>query len=140
MKPLYVTLFLLFRLLVGGIYTVQAEGTKEVMPSWTATSTNATGLIVSTSGGFPLGNVGSYVNAPGLTLAPTDNRIYFRIKNFATETLYYGFNWETLTPTSGAVVPYTDVFMLIYDPTGAPVGLPVHLTGSGAGLISTWLS
>ena len=39
-------------------YSIRAEGTKQVMPN----STNGTGLIVSTTTTFPLGNVGSYLN------------------------------------------------------------------------------
>jgi len=139
MKPLYATLCLLFPLLFSGIYCVQAEGTKEIMPSYTATSTSATGLIVSTSTSFPLGNVGSYLGAPA------DNQIKFRIKNYLTETLYYGFNWEMLLASgSPATTPYSDVWMIIYDPTGAQVGSPINLpsaTNTGAaGLISTWTS
>src|SRR5258708_1589302 len=113
---------------------VFGEGTKEVMPN----ATNGTGLIVSTTAAFPLGNVGSYVPASGAT--PVDNRIFFRIKNFSTENLYYGFNWEFLTPTSGAVVPYSDVYMNIFDPTGALVTTINLPTGAGAGFISTYAS
>ena len=139
MKPLYATLCLLFPLLFSGIYCVQAEGTKEIMPSWSTTATSATGLIVSTSSGFPLGNVGSYLGAPA------DNQIKFRIKNYLTEKLYYGFNWEALAPSGNpAGTPYSDVWMIIYDPTGAQVGVPINLpsaTNTGAaGLISTWAS
>ena len=144
MKPLYATLCLLFPLLFSGIYIVQAEGTKEVMPTYSATATSATGLIVSTSTGFPLGNVGSYVTTTGLTPAPSDNQIKFRIKNYLTETLYYGFNWEALSPTgTPSTTPYSNVYMLIFDPTGAQVGSPILLPSTatpGAGLISTWAS
>jgi hypothetical protein len=105
------------------------EGTQEIMPN----SANGTGLIVSTTASFPLGNVGSYLGAP------KDQRIYFRIKNFSIESLYYGFNWETLAP-SGTISPYSDVYMNIFDPTGALV-TTIHLpTGSGPGFISSWAS
>jgi len=142
-------LYLFFPLLFSGMYTVRAEGTKEIMPSYSATSTNATGLIVSTLPSFPLGNVGSYVQPydplnPGLFLAPKDNRIAFRIKNYLTEKLYYGFNWEALSPSGNpAGTPYKDVYMLIYDPNGNQVGVPILLPSTatpGAGLISTWSS
>lgn len=96
-----------------------AEGTKQVMPS----ATNGTGLIVSTTTTFPLGNVGSYLGAP------VDDRIYFYIKDYTTESLYYGFNWETLSPAT-PINTYNDVYMIIYDPTGAQVGGPIHLPGS----------
>ena len=144
MKPLYATLCLLFSLLFSGGYIVQAEGTKEIMPTFPTNATNATGLIVSTSTGFPLGNVGSYVTTTGLTPAPSDNQIKFRVKNFLTETLYYGFNWEALAPNgTPSTTPYSDVYMLIFDPTGAQVGLPINLPSGGsaagtAGVISTW--
>ncbi|HVU56681.1 MAG TPA: hypothetical protein VHD83_16580 [Puia sp.] len=111
-----------------GTYTVLGEGTKEVMPN----PSNGTGLIVSTSTTFPLGNVGSYLGAP------VDQRIYFRITNFATDTLYYGFNWETLAPST-PINGYSDVYMNIYDPTGVLVQT-VHLPASGNGFISSWLS
>src|SRR5882762_5709572 len=103
MKPLYLLISLL--LLVTAV--TQGEGTKEVMPN----KLNGTGLIVSTTASFPLGNVGSYL--PGLPgsplLTPTDQRIRFRIKDFNTETLYYGFNWETLGPSGTTISTYSDV-------------------------------
>src|ERR1700743_2655736 len=111
-------------------HSIMAEGTKQVMPN----PTNGTGLIVSTTTSFPLGNVGSYLGAP------VDNRIYIHIKNFATETLYYGFNWETLAPST-PISTYSDVYMNIYDPTGALVaGSPIHLVNSGAGFISSYIN
>ncbi|MES1160316.1 MAG: hypothetical protein ABUM51_06155, partial [Bacteroidota bacterium] len=120
------------------------EGTKEISSTNPAGSINATGLIVSTLPSFPLGNVGSYVTAGTPVPGPADNRIYFRIKNFSIEKLYYGFNWEALSPSGNpANTPYKDVYMLIYDPNGNQVGAPVHLpstTTPGPGLITTWLS
>ncbi|HEY6901623.1 MAG TPA: hypothetical protein VI233_13305 [Puia sp.] len=105
----------------------RAEGTKQVMPI----AANGTGLIVSTTSSFPLGNVGSYLGAP------VDQRLYIRIKDFTTEKLYYGFNWEALSPSS--VVPYTNVYMRIYDPTGAQVGAPILMPSSaGPGYIATY--
>ena len=76
MKTLYPILLPFF--LLSGIIIARGEGTKEVMPD----STHGTGLIVSTSSGFPLGNVGSYLGGPA------DQRVYFRINNYTTETLY----------------------------------------------------
>jgi hypothetical protein len=96
---------------------------------------NGTGLIVSTTTTFPLGNVGSYLNCP------VDDRIYIHISNFTTETLYYGFNWETLSPAT-PISTYSDVYMNLYDPTGALVaGYPVNLasTAGSAGFISTYI-
>ncbi len=115
--------------LLADTHQLFAEGTKEVMPN----AANGTGLIVSTTTTFPLGNVGSYLGSP------KDNRIYFRIKNFATENFYYGFNWETLAP-NGTISTYTDVYMNIFDPTGAFV-TTVSLPGAAAaGFISTYAS
>jgi hypothetical protein len=105
----------------------QAEGTRTVMP----TSTNGTGLVVSTTTSFPLGNVGSYLGAPD------DQKVYIHIKDFTTETLYYGFNWEALSPSSSGV-SYTDVYMRIFDPTGAQVGPNILLPTTGNGYITKY--
>src|SRR6202000_3052648 len=102
---------------------VRGEGTRQLMND----PNNGTGLIVSTTTSFPLGNVGSYLGCP------VDNRIYIRIGNPSTETLYYGFNWETLSPNT-PISTYNDVYMNIYDPTGTLVKT-VHLPTSGNGFI-----
>jgi hypothetical protein len=109
---------------------IDAEGTRQVMPS----ATNGTGLIVSTTATFPLGNVGSYLGAPA------DDHIQIHIKDFTTETLYYGFNWETLSPAT-PINTYSDVYMNIYNPTGTLIST-VHLpsTAGSNGFISTYLS
>ncbi len=104
------------------------EGTKEIMPD----NTNGTGLIVSTSTGFPLGSVGNY------HLCPVDNRISFNIKDYTKENLYYGFHWVNLTG-SGTTSPYSDVWIRIYTPSGA-VAATVKLPVAGAGFISTYAS
>lgn len=109
---------------------VQAEGSKEVMPQ----ATSGTGLIVSTTSSFPLGNVGSYLGAP------VDQRVFFHIKDYTTEKLYYGFHWEALSASSSGM-PYANVYMRVYDPTGAQVGNPILLPGStGAGFLSAYPS
>lgn len=118
MKPLY-TLFLILAFLSCLMETtgVRAEGTKQVMPN----SVNGTGLIVSTTTSFPLGNVGSYLGAP------SDNHICFHIADPSQEVLYYGFNWEPLSPAgTPSTGTYNDVYMNIYDPTGTLV-TTVHL-------------
>jgi len=104
---------------------VEAEGSLQVMPN----SGSGTGLIVSTTSGFPLGNVGSYLGAP------VDQRLYIRIKDYTTEKIYYGFHWEALSPSSSGI-PYTNVYMRIFDPTGAQVGAPILMPTSGAGYIA----
>jgi hypothetical protein len=131
MKPVYAILILLSLISMMTPCFIQAEGTKQVMPN----STNGTGLIVSTTTTFPLGNVGSYLNCP------VDDRIYFHISNYQTETLYYGFNWETLSPAT-PITTYTDVYMNVYDPNGNAVpGSPFLLnsTAGQAGFISTYI-
>ena len=120
-------------LILGGVgYStrISAEGTKQVMPS----ATNGTGLIVSTTASFPLGNVGAYLNCPA------DDRVMIYVKDFTTEKVYYGFNWETLSPAT-PINTYSDVYMNIYDPTGALMST-VHLpsTVGSAGFISTYAS
>jgi len=126
MKILYALVLPLLLLL--GAQTVRAEGTKEVMPD----STKGTGLIVSTTTTFPLGNVGSHYTAS------TDQRIYIRIKDYTKEMLYYGFNWETLAP-SGTISTFNDVYMRVFDPNGNLV-TTINLPTSGAGFISNWTS
>ncbi len=115
--------------LLGSPLSSYAEGTKQVMPN----PTNGTGLIVSTTTTFPLGNVGSYLGSP------VDNRIYIHIKDYNAETLYYGFNWETLSPST-PISTYSDVYMNIYNPSGTLVST-VHLPGATApGFISSYTS
>ena len=111
------------------IYTCSGygEGTREVMP----TNTTGTGLIVSTTTSFPLGKVGNYFGCP------FDNRIYFDIKDFTKERLYYGFHWNFLT-MSGSTTPYTDVYMRIYNPVGTLVAT-INLPSSGNGFINSYL-
>lgn len=131
MKPVYpkrVIRILIYLACVLTASRIYAEGSKQVMPN----AANGTGLIVSTTTTFPLGNVGSYLGAP------VDARIYFRIKDYTTESLYYGFNWETLAPAT-PINTYNDVYMIVYDPTGAQVGTPIHLAYANgqAGWINT---
>jgi len=132
MKPVYtirVVLLILINLsCLLGPSRLLADGTKQVMPN----STQGTGLIVSTTSTFPLGNVGSYLGAP------VDQRIYFYIKDWTSESLYYGFHWETLAP-GGTISVYNNVYMRIYDPTGAQVGSPILLPSStGNGYLSSY--
>jgi hypothetical protein len=121
-------LFILLAVVSINVYQVRAEGTKEIMPN----NINGTGLIVSTTATFPLGNVGNYLNCP------IDNRIAFNIKDFTKENLYYGFHWVTLAP-SGAITTYTDVYMRIYSPTGVLL-TTINLPTAGNGFINTYAS
>ncbi|MBC7829562.1 MAG: T9SS type A sorting domain-containing protein [Chitinophagaceae bacterium] len=125
MKKIYI-IAILWIIVSMTAKNLQAEGTKEVMP----TNAHGTGLIVSTIAAFPLGNVGSH------RTASADQRLYFHIKDFTVENLYYGFRWSFLT--IGAVgAPYADVYMRIYDPTGTIVAL-INLPNTGAGFINTY--
>ena len=123
-------LLILLGVFLLNAFSVRAEGTKQVMPN----PNHGTGLIVSTTSTFPLGNVGSYLNAP------VDDRIYIHIKDFTTEMLYYGFNWEPLSPSgTPSTGTYNNIYMNLYDPTGALVpGSPFHLpsTAGSNGFIS----
>ena len=130
MKPLYAFLIFLSLISMMTPCCIRAEGTKQVMPN----ATNGTGLIVSTTTTFPLGNVGSYLNCP------VDDRIFFHISSYQTELLYYGFNWETLSPAT-PITTYTDVYMNVFDPNGVAVpGSPFLLksTAGQAGFISSY--
>ncbi len=132
MKPVYTRrlLILLSLYTLLGPQSLSAEGTRQIMPN----PNNGTGLIVSTTTTFPLGNVGAYLNCP------VDDRIFIHVKDFTTENLYYGFNWETLSPAT-PITTYSDVYMNLYDPTGALVtGYPINLasTAGSAGFISTY--
>ncbi|HTR31563.1 MAG TPA: hypothetical protein VMH27_19960 [Puia sp.] len=137
MKPVYTrrvrrALFILSSFSFLSPSGLHAEGTKQIMPN----PNNGTGLIVSTTTTFPLGNVGAYLNCP------VDDRIFIHVKDFTTEIMYMGFNWETLSPAT-PITTYTDVYMNLYDPTGALVaGYPVNLasTAGSAGFISTYAS
>jgi hypothetical protein len=121
-------LSILLLILIATAFHVRAEGTKELMPN----NVNGTGLIVSTTTTFPLGNVGNYLGCP------IDNRIYFNIKDFTLERLYYGFHWVTLAP-SGTIRIFTDVYMRVYSPTGTLL-LTRNLPTSGAGYITNYTS
>ncbi len=117
--------------------SVRAEGTKQVMP----VAANGTGLIVSTTTGFPLGNVGSYIPAGPINVAstPFDQRIFIHIKDWTTEKLYYGFNWEKLSPST-PIGTYSNIYMNIWDPFNNIVAT-IPLPGAAApGFISTWAS
>lgn len=124
MKKLYRVLSISVLLLAH--QGLRAEGTREVMPN----NVNGTGLIVSTIGAFPLGKVGAYLGCP------TDKRIYFNIKDFTKENLYYAFRWNFLT-ISGATTPYTDVYMRIFDPSNTLV-IQLNLPTAGPGFITSY--
>lgn len=125
MKKFYI-IVILWILVSATANNLQAEGTKEVMPN----NTHGTGLIVSTITAFPLGRVGSHIGAV------SDKRLYFNIKDFTVENLYYGFHWNFLT--IGTVVgPYADVYMRIYDPTGTLVS-QFNMPTTGAGFINSY--
>lgn len=114
--------YFFFSFMLLGAYSVRAEGTKEIMNN----SANGTGLIVNTSSGFPLGNIGSYLGAP------SDMRIKFRVNNYLSEILYYGFHWEQLTGSISDTGHLNDVYMVIYNPLGAQVGLPIKLASNSS--------
>ena len=112
------------------VYNGFGEGTPQVMPTAFA---NGTGLIVSTTAAFPLGNVGTYL---GCT---KEDRVYFRIKDFTKERLYWGFRWIPLS-ISAPVNPINNIYMRVFDPTGTQVAQILMPNSAGAGFISTYAS
>lgn len=81
-----------------------AEGTKEI--SNNDANTNSALLVYQSRGTGPfLSNI-------------QENRIKIRIANFATERIYYGFKWRNY---NGSTDIGANVWMRIYDPTGAEV-------------------
>jgi Secretion system C-terminal sorting domain len=108
----------------------KAEGTKEVSPS----ETNLTGLAQ-----IPAIGSGSYFGCP------TDNRIYFDIKDFNTEKFYFGFRPHYYNPISGngTKSPTTycadSIFIRILNPSGVVVFTKKLDTTAGvAGFIDTY--
>lgn len=102
--------------------SVYAEGTATVSPS----SANVTALAL-----LPTFGSGDYLGCP------QDNRIYFNIANNATENLYFGFNWHNYA-SSGSSPTISNMYIKIFNPSGALVSGPTQLNNSGAGFISTY--
>ncbi|MBN2746861.1 MAG: T9SS type A sorting domain-containing protein [Bacteroidales bacterium] len=95
------------------------EGTKEVMPN----TSNGTALHIG-----PQWQTGPYRGAP------TDNRVYFTIKDYTTERFYFGLNGRMRTPSSGTV---SDDYFRIVSESGSQVVAPTQVPNSGPGFIST---
>ena len=112
-------LFLSISVFLGNLLCF-GEGTKTVSP----TSTNCTALVSALA--IPSG---SYLNCP------SDNRIYFNIKDYTKEKLYYGFHWVTYNASN----LNSTVYMKIYAPNGTVVST-VKLPTSGDGFISNYSS
>lgn len=98
--------------------TVQAEGTKAASPS----PINCTALAILPSRGN-----GAYLGCG------ENNRIYFRITDYTSEKLYYGFNWQKY---GGGVI--NNMYMKIFAPDGSLEEGPIMLPVSGAGVIYTY--
>ncbi len=98
-----------------------AEGTRQV----SSTSNTISALLSAPD----LAN-GSYFNAP------EDNRLYFSIKNFSTESLYFGFDWRDYDGTSANLA--SPVFYRIMNPNGTVALGPTLWTGTGNGKINTY--
>ncbi len=96
------------------------EGTKEVMPN----TSNGTALHIG-----PQWQTGPYRGAP------SDNRIYFTIKDYTTERFYFGLNGRMRTPSTGTV---SDDYYRIVSESGTQVVAPTQVPNSGAGYISTY--
>jgi hypothetical protein len=110
------------------VYDGFGEGTAQVMP----TALNGTGLIVSTTAAFPLGNVGSYRGCA------KEDRVYFNIKDFTKERLYWGFHFVNLS-VSTPINVQNKIYMRVYNPSGTVV-LQILLPTGGAGFITSYAS
>ena len=76
---------------------------------------------------------GSFFNCPA------DQRIKIQISDHNSENIYYGFSWRLYQSNLTTVNPaITNMYMRIYDPTGAQVGTPINLPSSGNGFISSY--
>ncbi|GHB67277.1 hypothetical protein GCM10007390_20730 [Persicitalea jodogahamensis] len=98
-----------------------AEGTKQASP----TSNTISALLSAPD----LAN-GSYFNTS------EDNRLYFSIKNFSTESLYFGFDWRDYSGSSANLA--TPVYYRIMNPDGTVALGPTLWTGTGNGKINTY--
>ncbi len=100
--------------------TLQAEGTRQVMPN----NTNGTALHV-----YPDFESGTYPNAAD------ENKVKITILDNAIENIYFGLNPRTRSPALG--VP-TDIFYRIIDPTGTVVVGITPMPTAGAGFIPNY--
>ena len=102
-------------------------GTKQVSPS----SSQISALFSA-----PDINSGSFFNAP------IDNRVYFNIKDFTTESFYFGFDWRnqegTNNPSAPAASSAGQVWYRILNPAGQVVAGPTLWTTTGNGVISSY--
>ena len=115
---------LLLAFLLLGMTTSQlhAEGTSTV--SQNSSVITALSLLPSQNRGTFLG-------------CPADNRLYFRISDFNTENLYYGFSWRNYSSTVALNPAITNVYMRVFNPLGTQVA-QINLPSRGNGFISTW--
>lgn len=107
--------------------TTWGVGTKQVSPN----SNQISALFIA-----PDINSGSFFNAP------VDNRVYFNIKDFNTESFYFGFDWRqqqgTNDPNASAAPVSNRVWYRILNPAGQVVLGPTRWTGSGNGTIASY--
>jgi hypothetical protein len=119
---------LLFLFLLLSSFFTKAQGTKEVSPN----EINLTGLTALTSQGS-----GSYLGCP------KDNRIYFHIKNFSTEKLYFGFRphyYNNLTGKPTAAHCADSIYIKIFAPDSTVVFTSkLDTTIGSAGFINNYI-
>ncbi|MCP9762763.1 hypothetical protein, partial [Lacihabitans soyangensis] len=119
-KKLFLNFAIIFIVLFYALpLKVFAEGTKEISP----VSTAITALAY-----MPSINSGPYFNAP------EDNRLYFNIKDFNNERLYFGFNWTDYNGFTNT----TNMYYRIHRPDGTVVLGPTLWSASGNGYIDTY--
>jgi hypothetical protein len=103
---------------------LSAEGTGSVSPN--SSTLCALGLLPDQVRGSFLG-------------CPADQRIKIRINDHSTENIYYGFSWRLYQSNLSSVNPTIDnMYIRIFDPTGAQVGTQINLPETGAGFINTF--
>jgi|GEM_PF-1268384 len=97
---------------------IKAEGTKTASPS--PNSCTALSLLPSRQNG-------DYLNCG------ESNRIYFRITDYQTEKLFYGFDWQEY---GGGTLK--NMYIKIFAPDGSLAAGPLQLPSSGAGFIDSY--
>lgn len=95
--------FLALMLLISGNRKAIAEGTNPVSPN----SNNISALLIA----YDIGS-GSFKDCG------EDNRVYFDIKDYTTEKLYFGFDWRQYTASGGNAPRLKNLYYRIRRPNG----------------------
>ena len=98
-------------LLLGINPSLKAEGTAQAMPN----PANGVALLI-----YATNSSGNYLNAP------TENRVFFHVKDHTTENLYFGLHPRKVSPNGLS----TNSYYRILDPSGTVVAGPTLLPNS----------